>query len=163
DRAHRNTATGALLVGRLLAGPQDLTWSDSATQIVSRVWAVYGGHVDYARSCDWLIVARPQRWLRSLLGAKARRREVRRDLAPIGWYAYRPQRGGVSRVLHVAASEPEAGSVLGELIEHARASGSAAIAGRAEPHLMRSLSDRFAVLGYARTPIIHARDPQLAA
>ena len=242
---HRQGAAGALLIGRLLSGPQDLTWSDSATDLVARIWRLYGGHLDHARACDWVLVARPERWLRSLIAATVRRRTVRRDLAPvgalpfhavgprvarrafpkpsadvvgegastqaviehraeianglrvavdhderhlehlfglveatdgpvirrlvrrsgrpIGWYAYLPRRGGVSRVLHLAASEHNSGAVLGELVDHARAGGSAVVAGRAEPHLMRSLGGRFAVLGLARTPIFHTKDPQLAA
>jgi hypothetical protein len=53
--------------------------------------------------------------------------------------------------------------VLSELVSHARAHGSAALAGRAEPHLHGALGRRLAVLGYARQPMIVAKDPELAA
>lgn len=238
-------ASGALLIGRLLSGNQDLTWSDSATDTVARLWRFYGGHLDHARANDWMFVLRPMRWIRSLVGAAARRHPVKRDLSPvggipfhaagprvarrtftppppdvvgedstievaleslpsitngfrlwvdhdaghlghvfeqleaaseslvrrlvrragrpIGWYAYVLRRGGVSRVVHIAAPEPDADAVLGELIDHARRAGSAVVTGRAEPHLMHSLKRRLALLGPARTPIFHTQQPGLAA
>lgn len=90
-------------------------------------------------------------------------RLVRRGERPIGWYAYLLRPGGASRVLHLAALEREADAVLGELVSHAREQGSAALTGRAEPHLQGALERRFAVLGYARQPTIKANDPELAA
>lgn len=61
DAEHRGGAAGALLLGRCLQGPQDLTISDTATDVVARVWSTYGGHVDAARSCEWMHVLRPGR------------------------------------------------------------------------------------------------------
>jgi hypothetical protein len=90
-------------------------------------------------------------------------RLVRRGERPIGWYAYVARPGGASRVLHLQARERDGDAVLGELIAHAEAQGSAALAGRAEPHLQRALNHRFAVLGYARQPAILAKDPELGA
>ena len=90
-------------------------------------------------------------------------RLVRRGDRPIGWYAYVARPGGASRVLHLHALKREPNAVLSELISHARAQGSAALAGRAEPHLHRALRQRLAVLGYARQPMIVAKDPELAA
>jgi hypothetical protein len=245
DPDHRGSAAGALLVGRLLAGPQDLTWSDSSTDVLARIWRLYGGQLDHARANDWMFVLRPGRWLGNLLRAQAQRRTIRRDLAPvgalpfhavgprvarrafpelaegvtgehattevivdhlslimagfqvwvdhdggylqhifektaaakqtivrrlvrqqgqpIGWYAYAPRPGGIHRVLHIAAPEPKVGAVFGELIAHSRSSGAAVVAGRAEPHLMPTLRRRLAILGPARTPILHTKDPELAA
>jgi len=37
------------------------------------------------------------------------------------------------------------------------------LCGRVEPNLDRPLRARFAVLGFARRPLIHAREPELAA
>jgi hypothetical protein len=90
-------------------------------------------------------------------------RLVRRGDRPIGWYAYVARSGGASRVLHLQATKREPEAVLSELISHARAQGSAALAGRAEPHLYPALRHRLAVLGYARQPMIVAKDPELAA
>jgi hypothetical protein len=241
----RGGATGALLT-RVLSGPQDVTWADSATDAVAGVYRIYGGHVDHTRACDWMLVLRPVRWVRKIVAATMRReavsrrdyvpvgsvpaqavgprllprafpdagtglvgedasaaaiaehvpalnerrrvwvdhdeaqlahlfglveafrgplvhRLVRRNGRPVGWYAYLLRPGGASRVLHLAALEREVGGVLGELVAHARAQGSAVLTGRAEPHLQGALTDRFAVLGYARQPTIRAKDPELAA
>ncbi len=242
----RGGAVGALLLSRVLAGPQAVTWADSATEAVGRVYGIFGGHLDQARASDWLLVLRPVRWLRGIAGAAMRReaassrtfvpvgalpaqaagprllgrafpeppadvtgedasaatiaqhvaalnkqrrvwvdhdetqldhlfrlvetyrgplvrRLVRRGGRPVGWYAYLPRRGGVSRVLHLAALDPEVDVVLGELVAHARGLGSAALTGRAEPHLQGALTRRFAVLGYARRPAVRAKDPELDA
>jgi hypothetical protein len=259
----RGGATGALLIGRALSGPQDLTWSDGASDPVAGVFRTFGGQLDHARSCDWMLVLRPVRWLSGITRAATQRstreqaalrslvpvgalpfqavgprlmrralpgsavdmegkiqagvtgedasaamiverlpglnkdlrlwvdydeeylehlfglvryfngldsfkgplfcRLVRRGDRPIGWYAYVARPGGASRVLQLHALKREPDAVLGELISHARAQGSAALAGRAEPHLHRALRQRLAVLGYARQPMVVAKDPELAA
>jgi hypothetical protein len=247
----RGGALGALLIGRALKGPQDLTWSDGAADTVARVFTTFGGQLDHARACDWLLVLRPVSWARGLVAAAARRRVASRRVVPVGavpfqalgprvipkafperptgvsgedatpativehlpaitkrlrlwvdhdeahlehvfglvrhfkglksfqgplhcrlvragerplgWYAYVARRGGPSRVLHFCAPERDADAVLGELIEHARAQGSAALAGRAEPHLQRALHGRLAILGYARQPTILTKDVELSA
>ncbi|MDP9276866.1 MAG: hypothetical protein M3O76_01485 [Actinomycetota bacterium] len=91
------------------------------------------------------------------------RRLVRHRRRPIGWYAYMHLKGAVAHVLHLAANERQADAVLGELVAHARDTGTAVLAGRAEPHLAGPLSRRFAVLGFARHPVMHATDPKLGA
>ncbi len=80
----RAGATGALLLGRLLRGPQDLTWSDSASPTVARIWRTYGGQRDHTRSCDWMLVLRPLGWLGSLAGQAIRRRPIGRERVPVG-------------------------------------------------------------------------------
>ena len=243
---HRGGAVGALLLSRILSGPQAVTWADSATDAVAGVYRIMGGHLDFVRACDWMLVLRPVRWLGGIAAAAARReavsrrlfvpvgaipvqaagrrllrqahpepardvrgedasaatiaehvpafnkrrrvwvdhdeaqldhlfrlvetfraplvrRLVRRGERPIGWYAYLLRQGGASRVLHLAAPERELDAVLGELVSHAREQGSAALTGRAEPHLQTALERRFAVLGYARQPTIRAKNPELAA
>jgi len=244
--AQRHVATGALLFSRVLKGPQDVTWSDSSTDNVARVYGMFGGGVDHARACDWMLVLRPVRWARGIVAGSIRRepisrrtfvpvgavpahavgrrllprafpqadaglvgedataetiaghlpainarlgvwvdydadqlsllfrlvetfrgplvhRLVRRGERPVGWYAYLLRSGGASRVLSLAAPEREVDGVLAELLEHARAQGSAVVTGRAEPHLGRALARRFAVLGYARQPVLRAKDPGVAA
>jgi hypothetical protein len=237
---------GALLLRRVLTGPQDFAYSDSASMEIVRIWRAFGAHLDQSRACDWMIVLRPVRWLRSVTATAVSRRRalsrgevpvgafpfqaagprlvgrafpelepgvsgedvdsativellpdltrgielhadydqgfldhlfadietlygqvvrriVRRDGDPIGWYAYVPNRGGVTRVLHLATGEPDDGAVLGELVKHARAEGRSVITGRLEPHLQVALRERFAVLGFARQPVIHVPDPELRA
>jgi hypothetical protein len=240
----RAGAAGALMIGRVLSGPQEITWSDSTIDPVCAVFRAYGGEIDHARSCDFMLVLRPARWLGHAAAAFARRTISRLDMPveavpahaagrrvlprafpdplptvrgedatpativehlpalnkrlrvwvdhdeeqlthlfglvesvwgpvtcrlvrggenPIGWYAYLPSRGGVSRVLHLAALERHADAVLGELVAHARGQGSAVLSGRAEPHLQKALAKRLAVLAYRRQPTLLAKDPVLAA
>lgn len=238
--------TGALLMRRLFKGSQDFTYSDSASVEMVRMWRALGGHMDYPRACDWMIVLRPIRWLSAVSatalhrrrtvgrgevpvgalpfqaagprfvrrafpplppgvtgedagtetivellpeltkGVKLRadydveflghlsglveslfgeliRRVVRRDGRPVGWYAMAPSSGGVTRVLHVAFRGSDGDAVVGELVQHARESGRTVITGRLEPHLLVPLRHRFAVLGFARQPVIHAPDPEIRA
>ena len=61
---------GALLLRRLLSGDQDLTWTDSPTEGVVRMWRAFGGHLDQPRSWDWMLVLRPFRWARGVLTAR---------------------------------------------------------------------------------------------
>jgi hypothetical protein len=85
DPAHRAGAAGAFLIARSLRGSQELTWSDSATDAVLRVWRISGGEVDYARACDWLLVLRSARWLGGIASGALRRRPVaHRTLVPVG-------------------------------------------------------------------------------
>jgi hypothetical protein len=60
-----------LLVRGLLAGDQDVTWTDSGTPGVVRIWRMLGGDIDHARTCDWMLVLRPGRWLRRVATAVA--------------------------------------------------------------------------------------------
>lgn len=241
---HRRSAAGALLMAKLLRGPQDVTWSDASTDTVVRVWRRLGGHVDHARSADFMLLLRPVGWARSIAAAAIRGRRINRHLVPvgsipvsaarprfgrwkepprdvdvegematpasiaehletisaavrlqvawdepqlahmfkqveackgplvsrlvrrrgkaIGWYAYLPNPGGVSRLLHLAAAERTSEAVLDELVDHARSTGGAALAGRAEPHLEWPLRKRIAALGFARQPIVHTRNAELA-
>jgi hypothetical protein len=80
----RAGAAGALLLSKLLAGPQELSFSDSANEAVVRMWRAFGGYVDHARVCDWMLVLRPARWFAGVAGAVARRRSVGRQEVPVG-------------------------------------------------------------------------------
>jgi Acetyltransferase (GNAT) family len=245
DPDHRGGAAGALLLRRLLTGGQDFTFSDTANDEMARMCLTFGGQLDHARACDWMIVLRPVRWLRALttsvivrrglgpavpvgalpfkavrpggarrgipdpqpdvrgenadaativeqlaeLGAGFRlradydrqfleymfgqaeshfgrplvRRLVRRGERPVGWYAYRPQRGNVARVLHMMANDRDGDAVLAELVAHAGGRDAAVIAGRLEPQLTRTLSPLQPVLGFALRPWVHCHDPEIFA
>jgi hypothetical protein len=81
----RGGAAGALLLSRVLKGPQDVTWADSATDPVARVYGIFGGDVDHVRACDWMLVLRPVRWAREIVVGSVRREPVsRRTFAPVG-------------------------------------------------------------------------------
>jgi hypothetical protein len=243
DSSVRPSAAGVLLMRRVVTGPQDLTFSDTATDVVLRIWRALGGRPDHSRSLDWMLVLSPLRWARSLAGGMLRReplwrdvlpagaipaqaigprmmarafpepehdvtgeaatpgqitgasadtlvgvrfhavhdeaylghlfrwleprglvaRIVRRGDRPVGWYAYVLRPGRTSRVLHVAAGVKDVDATLGELVAHARGAGSAALAGRLEPHLEDPLRRRAPALGFARVPLVHSRDPALLA
>jgi hypothetical protein len=68
---------GALLLRRVLSGAQDLTWTDSPTEGVVRMWRAFGGHSDHPRSCDWMLVLRPLRWGAGVVAQMARRGAMR--------------------------------------------------------------------------------------
>jgi hypothetical protein len=242
----RAGAVGARLLRQSISGGQDLTFSDEATPLVMRMWETFGGNLDGARICDWVLVFKPGGWLRTAAVAAVRqtgenreqlavgalpfqaagrrlmkrafpaadpdvvgedttaativehlpsltrkmrlwvdydeahlshlfaqadayfssplvRRLVRRGDTPIGWYAYTPRRGGTSRVLNLTALRDEGDAVLTELVDHARAQGSAALSGRLEPHLLGPLRRRIAVMGFARQPVLHSHDPEVRA
>jgi hypothetical protein len=88
DPASRSSAAGALLLSRLLSGPQELTWSDSANDPVLRMWRVYGGHIDHSRACDWMLVLRPLRWLGGIAAALPRRGAASRELVPVAAFPF---------------------------------------------------------------------------
>ena len=90
-------------------------------------------------------------------------RLVRRGDVAIGWYAYLCRPGGASRVLHICGPDAEIDAVVDELVDDARARGSAVLSGRFEPHLRTPLSRRSAVLGIARFPLIHSRELEVRA
>ena len=91
------------------------------------------------------------------------RRVVRRGDRAIGWYAYVPAPGGVSRILHLRVTQREAEAVLGDLVDHARENGSAVLSGRQEPQLTLALQARLPILGFARRPVLHCHDPEITA
>lgn len=76
---------GALLLKRVLSGPQELTWSDGTTEGVRRIWSSFGGDRDYVRLCDFLFVLKPLRWIRGTAGAALRRSLSREDLPVFGF------------------------------------------------------------------------------
>lgn len=63
---------------------KDLSWSDTANDVVARMWRLLGGYGDHGRACDWMLVLRPGRWVGSALWSLVRRRGVRRDVVPVG-------------------------------------------------------------------------------
>ena len=90
-------------------------------------------------------------------------RIVHRAGAPIGWYAHVPVSPVVVRVLHLFAGEQDTQDVLGELLVSARVSGAAVVCGRVEPHLTDTLLARRTLVGFARRPWIHTREPEIRA
>jgi hypothetical protein len=84
----RNSATGVLLLRRLLGGPQDATVTDTASELVERIWLRLGGDRAELKEVHWVGVLRP--WsIAAGLGALA-----------VG----RPSAGGARGALRVAAA-----------------------------------------------------------
>lgn len=57
--AARHRATGALLLHAYLAGPQDLTITDGATEEVRRIWERLGGEAVWLGGIEWYRPLRP--------------------------------------------------------------------------------------------------------
>ncbi len=98
----------AQLIRRVMSGPQELTWSDTTIPVVARLWAVFGGRIDYARAADWLIVLRPARWTRRAVGGVIRHRP-RTDELPVAGFPVH-----VIRRLTPNAHPPTPANVSGE-------------------------------------------------
>jgi GNAT superfamily N-acetyltransferase len=62
DESARSRAVGPQLLGRYMGGPQDLTFTDTATEVVARMWRSFGGRSDGQRSTGWMLVLRPGPW-----------------------------------------------------------------------------------------------------
>jgi hypothetical protein len=62
DENARSRAVGPQLLGRYMGGPQDLTFTDTATEVVARMWRSFGGRADGQRSIGWMLVLRPGPW-----------------------------------------------------------------------------------------------------
>jgi hypothetical protein len=103
----RGAAGGAQLIRAVMAGPQELTWSDTTVPVVARMWGVFGGRIDYARAADWLIVLRPMRWTGEVLAGRVRRRPRTDELPVPGFPAH------VSRRLTPNARPPTPPDVTG--------------------------------------------------
>jgi hypothetical protein len=61
DPDQRSQAIGAMLLRRYLAGPQELTITDGATQVVRDMWVRLGGHTLHLASVGWTRLLRPSR------------------------------------------------------------------------------------------------------
>jgi hypothetical protein len=107
----RGGAAGALLVRELLSGEQDVTWTDSGTADVVRIWRTFGGHLDHARSCNWMLVLRPARWLARIASLRARSDAGLRHSVPV---TALPLQAAGRRLLPRAFSPPSAADVVGE-------------------------------------------------
>ncbi len=105
---HRAGALAARLARACLAGPQRLTYSDAASNLVVRLWRVLGGDVDGARACDWLLLLRPGRWAAAL----ARGRTLGPVAAAPLHALYRGPRRGLLAPAPGVAGEPADGAAL---------------------------------------------------
>jgi hypothetical protein len=68
----RNRAAGAFLMKEYMNGPQDLTLTDTASDVVRRIWERLGGEASQLACIGWVRIFRPFRFASDFL---ARRRE----------------------------------------------------------------------------------------
>jgi hypothetical protein len=59
DPEHRSGLPAIQLLGRLLKGPQEFSWTDGASGPVGALWGALGGHVVSQYSYNWIRVLRP--------------------------------------------------------------------------------------------------------
>lgn len=78
------TGLAALLLRKYLAGPQDLSFTDTATDTVRAMWERLGGETDHLRCLSWVKVLRPGALATTLLGDRYGRPRGARALRPIG-------------------------------------------------------------------------------
>jgi len=86
--AYRGFA-GVDLMKRFLAGPQELSFTDGATEVAYMVWTAMGAKVSRLHSLEWLRVLRPARYLQGRLSQhpKAGVRGMARSIFPGCWLA----------------------------------------------------------------------------
>lgn len=81
----------------------------------------------------------------------------------LGWYVYYRLPGGLSQVGQVVARENDVAAVLDALIAHAHEGRSAALQGRAEPHMLVPLARRAVIFRWHGESLIHSKSPELLA
>jgi hypothetical protein len=87
---------------------------------------------------------------------------VTRDGQVVGWYVTQLRRGGLCRVLQLAAQPRSAGAVLDRLTRRAGELGAAGIYGRLEPRLVGPLSERRTLLHFSHGRLlVHGRDGEV--
>jgi hypothetical protein len=106
----RAGAAGAMLVRKLLAGDQDLTWTDSGTETVARIWRTFGAHVDHARASNWMVVLKPGRWLAQVASLRIRSHENLRQAVPVAAF---PLHAAGARLMPRSFSPPATLEVIG--------------------------------------------------
>jgi hypothetical protein len=160
DPAARTRAVGVGLLRRVLDGPQDATFADTASPVVAQLWSRLGGSRLELKAVHWVRVYQPfsvaagvaaprvRSWARGALvrGAPLLDGAARRPappptpptsaepLTPASWVAHRDALL-VPGAVHVAYDEASLGWVLAEL-------GRVPRRGRAVAHLVRAADGR---------------------
>ena len=83
DPAKRHLAVGAMLMRRYLSGPQDLTITDGATEVVHEMWVRLGGHALHPESIVWTRPLRPSRAVADLWLEREGRERWRSVAGPV--------------------------------------------------------------------------------
>ena len=96
DPTARRHATGALLLRTYLDGPQDLTITDGATELIRAMWERLGGELAHPQCLEWLKPLRPGS-LAAVLWAQQRGRSRPAGLASAAGRAVEPATGAAAR------------------------------------------------------------------
>jgi hypothetical protein len=83
DPVHRHEALGALMMARMLRGPQDATVTDTASDLVRQMWGRLGGSTLHLKGIHWVRVFRPWHVAASLAEPRLRRHRLRAALRPM--------------------------------------------------------------------------------
>jgi hypothetical protein len=83
DPQQRHKALGALLMARVLRGPQDATATDTATELVDQMWTRLGGETLYLKGIHWIRVFRPWHVAARLAADRLKRPRARTGLRPL--------------------------------------------------------------------------------
>ncbi|MGD9530798.1 N-acetyltransferase family protein [Pseudonocardia sp.] len=102
----RHKGVGALLMRRYLAGPQDITITDGATDYVRRIWTGLGGRTDTAASIGWVKFLRPAQ-VGAFLSRRRGRRWLTRSIGFVGSPVDAAARRLAGRVPGVLPLEPQ--------------------------------------------------------
>jgi GNAT superfamily N-acetyltransferase len=110
----RSRGVGALLLRKYLAGPQDISITDGATDTVRVMWEGLGGATNGLASLSWTRVFAPAAYAASLL---ARRRGRRPESGPLPGLADRLAARPFAPAPPEARSEPLTAGTLREAVE----------------------------------------------
>ena len=96
DPQQRHKALGALLMARMLRGPQDATATDTASDVVRQMWARLGGETLHLKGVHWVRVFRPWHVAARVAAPRLKRPRARMALRPLA--------GALDAVTQVAAA-----------------------------------------------------------
>ncbi len=101
----RHKGVGALLMRRYLAGPQDITITDGATDHVRRIWTGLGGRTSTTQSIGWVKFLRPSK-VGEFLTRRRGREWLTRSLRFVGSGVDAAARRIADRVPRLLPAEP---------------------------------------------------------
>jgi hypothetical protein len=79
----RNRAAGAFLMKEYMNGPQDLTLTDTASDVVRRIWEGLGGETSQLACIGWVRLFRPFRFAGDLVARRRARPGLARVSRPL--------------------------------------------------------------------------------
>jgi hypothetical protein len=92
----RNRAAGAFLMKEYMNGPQDLTLTDTASDLVRRIWEGLGGETSQLACVGWVRLFRPWRFAADYLGRRRGRPGLAGGARPV-WAALDAASAAVAR------------------------------------------------------------------